>query len=257
MSENPVVILTREPEDNLALARRLSLRRMDFVEYPCIKTVPVRTFRNILLQEEVLRRYGVVVFTSRRAVQALEWPGKEMAFKLPRIASVGERTAEEIHRHIGRKPWLVAEPPTAESLAQRLVKQSHPGETLLHVRGSRTTGILKKVLTHHGLHLDEVVVYRHEALVKEPLKIPGQAIVVLASPSAARCFLEYNSGLKSRLAFLAIGPMTACCLKGMNLSGVYQAKRPEPDFLLSEILRITREHDFQEKTVKSRNEGEA
>ncbi len=93
--------------------------------------------------------------------------------------------------------------------------------------------------------MEEIVVYRNQNLSNEPLQIKGPGIAVLASPSAAACFLEHNLNLHTKLAFLAIGPTTANYLKNLNLPDVYQAKKPDADSLLTEIIEITKNHHFE------------
>ncbi len=244
MPENPLIILTREPEDNKLLAKRLSLEGRDFVEYPCIKTVPVSSLGNNIFRKEKLVNYNAVIFTSKRAVKALESLEFDVGKELPPVAVVGRRTADEVRRVLGMESWIVAEPPTAESLARILIGKCPPAARFLHIRGSKSTGVLKKIIYDYGFHLDEVIVYKHESMAVESLRIQGTGIVVLASPSAARYFLKHNSGHRSRLAFLAIGSTTAEYLRKMKLSAVYKAKNPEIDSLLEEIIKIIKQHDF-------------
>lgn len=243
MPETPVVILTREKDDNRSLAGRLSGKGLPYVEYPCIKTVPVSP-GIIPHLNEIIGQYDTAVFTSRRAVKALEKSGLRFDKGKPRIACVGGSTAEAVQRHLGQKAWLVADPPTAESLALMLVEKCRPVERLIHFRGNKTTGKLKSVLFHHGFHLDEAVVYRHQNQKNEPLRIKGPGIAVLASPSAAAFFLEHNPDLQSKLAFLAIGPTTADYLKNLDLQNVYQTKKPDAGSLLTAIIEIIERHRF-------------
>ncbi len=224
------------------LAERLSQNGFQFVEYPCIKTVPAPLSAGSSLLKKSWEQADVVIFTSKRAVAALINSGIKYDQLHPRIACVGQSTAQAAQCHFGQKPWLVADPPTAESLASMLVEKCLPEERLLHFRGSRTRGRLKSVLSRDGFHLREIVVYRHQKLSNEPLQIAGPGIAILASPSAAACFLEHNRNLQTNMAYLAIGPTTAQYLKNLNLPDVYEAKRPDAESLLAEIIKLTKNH---------------
>ncbi|MBU2438981.1 MAG: uroporphyrinogen-III synthase, partial [Acidobacteria bacterium] len=190
MPETPIVILTREKDDNRPLAVHLTKNGFKYVEYPCIKTVPAPVSAVSSSLKKSWGRTDVAIFTSRRAVTALENFGIKYDEGNPRIACVGRSTAEAAQWRLGQKAWLVADPPTAEALALKLVDKCRPEERLIHFRGSRTTGRLKSIVSRHGYHLEEIVVYRHQNLSNEPLQIKGPGIAVLASPSAATCFLE-------------------------------------------------------------------
>jgi uroporphyrinogen-III synthase len=257
MSETPVpvVILTREKEDNRPLAERLCQNGYQFVEYPCIKTVPAPLSAVSSLRNKNWEQTDVVIFTSKRAVTALKIYGIKFGECHPRIACVGGSTAEAVQRHIGQKPWLVADPPAAESLARMLAEKCRPEDRLLHIRGSKTTGGLKSILSRRGYHLDDIVVYRHQNLKNAPLRIKGPGIAVLASPSAAACFLEHNLNLQTKLVYLTIGPTTADYLKNQGIPDVYQAKKPDADSLLAEIIRITNVHHFENKNEHKSSQG--
>lgn len=245
MPENPFIILTRAPEDNPSLAARLKERGYRVVEYPCIKTVSTAGNKSFLRREAFFKDYDVIIFTSRRAVWALEKAGIHLKGSGSRFASVGRKTASEIQRTFGQKPWLTAEPPTGETLARSLVQKCRSGQKLLYLRGNKSTGILASILNRHGLKLDEIIVYEHQILEKNPLDLNSPGIAVIASPSAADCFLRYNADSISRLVFLAIGPTTAGHLKNHGISGTYQAENPDSDSLFNKIAEITRIHNFK------------
>jgi len=241
MQKNKVVILTREPEDNMFLVRSLAELNVETIEYPCIKTTLMPFKKKHAINGLELKDFSVIVFTSKRGVYGMKEVFNELFHSRQRLAAVGERTAAAIITHIGRKPWLTAYPPTSEALARILIQKLSKDDRVLHVRGNRTSGILKRVLSKANINLSELIVYRNETPEIKPLNLKKKGIVVLASPSAARCFLNANWFLKDQITFLAIGPTTAGFLKNMNISNVLIAKKPESKALIENIKNIINE----------------
>jgi uroporphyrinogen-III synthase len=237
----PVVILTREPEDNKLLADRLKDMDIDVIQYPCIRTALLPYGRDAHLPQGIeLEDFQTVVFTSKRGVAGMTDAYERLAASKQRIAVVGNTTAERIEKAVGRKPDLIAYPSTSEGLASQLVCMLSTTDRVLHVRGSKSTGSFKRIMEGHGFNVTELVVYRNDSPEKEPLDPVEKAIVLFASPSAARCFFEANNdpAVTGKWSYLAIGPTTAGFLRKNGITRLFEAREPGIDSLVEKIREI-------------------
>lgn len=199
MQEPAAVILTREGDDNLTLEKGLKERGILFLRYPCIQTRPVPFTGKFVEEIPVLEgwpltHFQVVVFTSRRGVAGVANFVSQLS-SLP-LAVVGPGTAAAVAQKIRVEPTYIAEPSTAEALAEQLVKRLTAPGPILHIRGSKSTGIFKKVMETAGFNVVELVVYKNQSPDLEPLPADLRGIVVFASPSAAANFFKFNSSQK-------------------------------------------------------------
>ncbi len=230
------IVLTRESEDNMRLARFFAKKGFFVIDYPCITVQPVRVSDERMREILVPGRYRAFLFTSRRGVGFfLEMAGRRFSAAGATVAAVGEATAEKC-REAGILVDVVARDYTGKSLGADLLSRLHPGDRVLCVRGNLTTGDLAGVLREGGIVVEELVVYKNDAPLLLPLDPEDCYIVVCASPSAASRFVAVNP-LLVRSAFVAIGPVTAARLKELGASDVSLAERPEDESLAKAILK--------------------
>ncbi len=230
------VVLTRESEDNRALAALLEPEGIDVIDYPCIAIRPIRPPETLIRALEGGDAFKSVVFTSRRgAAIFMESPGAgREALAKTLVAAVGGKTAETLAA-FGVRVDVAAAEQTGESLARDLLARLGPGDRVLHVRGNLTTGVLARTLEAGGVSVAELVVYENVRPELAPLEEDARYVVVCASPSAAERFLEANPWARSG-RFIAIGPVTAGRLKELGVRDVAQA--PAPDNLsLRDMVR--------------------
>jgi len=204
------VILTREPEDNAELASLLESEGFEIVQYPCIET------RFIKSAVPDMSEFDVIVFTSRRAVRGAFHNASADVFRQHMLAAVGEASAHELKLH-GLSVNIVADPPNAENLAERLCAAMSSGGRILNIRGSLSLDILKKACSNNGLEVSEWIVYENLAPQLNPLERVAD-YAVFASPSAAERFFSVNSGMLEKLRCVAIGPTTLSAIKKLNAS---------------------------------------
>ena len=244
MPKDPVVILTREAGDNEELRELLTSQGIEVKEYPCIRTTMTPWHSGEPIGGIPFADFDVVVFTSRRGVA-----GMKAAFPLPTgsrqlLAVVGTATAKALAEQSGRTADIIAEPSTAKGLAEILVALPDitKDSKILHVRGNKSTGHFKEIITSHGFQLSELTVYRNETPQMTSLTRENQTrgIVVFASPSAAKGFMQYNKPLadSGRLQYLAIGPVTARYLRKQGITGIHEANQPNPRTLTEEVEKI-------------------
>ncbi len=238
MPKNPLIILTREHEDNIPLIERLNEMGMDTLEYPCISTRITPYTGGEICAGKSLKDFRVVAFTSKRGVAGMRERREELAGSDQLLAAVGKVTAQEVEKVIGRKPDVVAHPQTGEGLARSVLAKLDKPAPVLHVRGGKTSGTFRQALEEHGFEVCELIVYENVAPEVKPLELEGPAVAVFASPSAAQCFFECNPGLSDQVYCVAIGPITAQYLESRNLKLVEVAFRPDTDHLVESIKQI-------------------
>ncbi len=229
MSTHPMVILTREGEDNRTLRETMESLGVAVREVPCVAT------RFLPVDTALLAQYDAVAVTSRRAVVAAasgawtEYPGI--------LAAVGQSTAEAMTEMWGRAPDLVAEDGTGHGLGRLLGDVLGGQGRVIHVRGSKTTGTLQAALQNAGLVMEEVVSYENVAPEIALLAdIQPGALAVFASPSAARRFFAVNGHLLAVVQPVAIGPTTAAALRTMGTKEPFIASAPTAG-ALTELIR--------------------
>lgn len=229
---NPVIVLTRETEDNQALAAGLQAKHIEVLHYPCIQTVFSPFSPSSHLPEgKTMADFQVIVFTSKRGVAGMQpvYPLiREHLRTGMRIAVVGQATAGAVKNAIGTFPHYIAQPATSQSLARLLVRSLPTNTSILHIRGDKTTGAFKSIIHDHKFPLTEAVVYRTQSTNPQPLKSIEQAIIVLSSPSTVQTFFSANprSGRPSQWIYLSIGPTTTQALQKTGVTSIFQAKSP-------------------------------
>ncbi len=215
MSSRPCVVLTREPGDNLPLARALGERGVPVRELPSLQT-------RFLPATLPLEPVAAVAFASRRAVRGYLQAGLHRAVpqggERPLVAAVGAATREALLAE-GIEVDLVAEPSTGEALAEALHRILEPGAAVLVPRGSLAGGGLEPGLESRGRPCLPLPVYANEAPATEAIPPFDAAVVFVAAPSAAKRVLARAPWLRSR-PFLAIGPTTADALRRLGVQRV-------------------------------------
>jgi len=236
MPAGPTVILTREAADNHALRRELAAWDIPAVSYPCLATeyLPVDEWR--IIPPAAPAEFRVVLVTSRRGARALQEAGDTLLHAPGRVvAAVGASTADALREALGREPDLVAADARSLGLAQELAGLLTPGEAVLHVRGSKSTGELKTILGRSGFAVHEMIVYRNLAPDLAPLTAPAPWVVVVASPSAVQRFAAVNGPRLDGSRFVAIGPTTAQAVTELVAAPVVQARSPRREHLVSAV----------------------
>ena len=216
MPAPPLVILTREADDNRELAAALMERGVPVRELPSMAT---RYVRPATLPTGP---FDAAVFSSRRAVRGMVQQGLAAQLLPPEhgtlVAAVGPATARVLTA-AGLPVDMVATPPRGKVLAELLAPLLAPGARVLVVRGNLRAGGLDAALTAAGIELVPLQVYENI-----PPEIPAlapfpTAAVFVASTSAARRVLEKNPWLRQQ-HFCAIGSTTREALGQLGVSSV-------------------------------------
>ena len=216
MPPGPLVLLTRESEDNVELAKALLERGVLVREIPCISTRYVMPAR---LPEAQI---DVVTFSSRRGVRGVvrqDLVGRLIPVEnRPLVAAVGRATAKELES-AGIKVDLVADPPKGTVLARLIMKEVEPPASIAVVRGDLRAGGMDAELEEVGFWIEPVIVYENAGPDIPRLEPSPVAAVFVASPSAARRLVDKNHWIKG-VHFCAIGPTTAAALSKLGVGSV-------------------------------------
>jgi uroporphyrinogen-III synthase len=214
----PIVVLTREPEDNAPLKSRLEARGLQVVEIPCSAT-------RLLNPGKIPEGMDAFVFTSKRGVNGffrLEGAMEALrAVPKPLICSVGKATAGLLGR-MGIKADAVADPPNGQVLAGMITERLKPGSRLLMIRGNLRASEIDDMLAGAGFKLIPFTVYENvepDIQAMEPFPVSS---VLVAAPSAGRRLLSANPWMRNA-PFVAIGGTTASAMRALGIARVFSA----------------------------------
>jgi uroporphyrinogen-III synthase len=243
MPSGPVVVLTRESQDNLELAKALLERGVLVREIPCIST------RYITPKRLPEAQVDVVTFSSRRGVRGvLEGNLVERLIpeeNRPLVAAVGMATARELES-AGIRVDLVADPPKGVELARIIMKEIEPPASIAVVRGDLRAGGMDAALEEAGFWIEPVIVYENPGPDIPRLEPSPVAAVFVASPSAARRLVDKNPWIKGA-HFCAIGSTTAAALEDLGVGSI-QEVGTEMDAQVEALCRAHHRAVESEKT---------
>ena len=238
MSQDTLVIFTREPEDNQPVIELLP--GVAALEYPCLETryleIPPE-----FLEKPDLPEFDVIAFTSRRAIHGAMPIAEKLSKSISLIAAVGQRTAREIAEFLGRKADIIPEEETGEALARAIIAAFPQKARILYVRGTKTEGSLKALLEESGFSFSELTVYETVPRSLKPIVINRPTIVFFGSPSAAEVFFSANPNTQDKIICAAIGPTTARALLKLGAAEVKTARDPSPKSVSELIFRIIKD----------------
>ncbi len=209
--------------------------------------VPVLRFD--FLAEETLRarlahpsRYGGLVLTSPRAVEALEkalrWlPNQSAAWEMKPAYAVGPRTGEALEA-LGFAPEG-EESGGAEALAARIIRERAGEETpLLFLSGNRRRDALPDALQKSGVPFEEETVYEtHTRADLNFSEMEAPAWLAFFSPSGVEAVQKARGLSMDTVKKVAIGPTTAAALAQVGWRADAVAGAPAPEALAGAIRR--------------------
>jgi len=240
------VIVTRAPEQSKELIERLEELGAEAVLLPLVRFVDPESTTDLDQAIRSLDSFDWLIFTSANAVtfflgrcRALQcWPagaaGPSSAAKnTPKIAVVGSATELALKKE-GLQASLVPREFSGAGLAREL-RGAVAKKNVLLPRSDRASEELPALLRKAGAKVTEVIAYRTvgPGLLDHDLIAgirAGQAdAVTFFSPSAFREFqnllgTEALAGWDSRVAFAAVGRVTAEAIRAANLPVAVEAE---------------------------------
>jgi uroporphyrinogen III methyltransferase/synthase len=202
------VILTRDADDNAALATRLRRSDARVIELPCVHVEPLADTHALCEALAALRAEDWLVLTSRHGADAVARCGPTRAA----VAAVGRATAEQSRAYglrVGFEPTVAS----GERLARELPER---GGIVLVARSDRALPDLPRILGERGFVAREVVAYRtfaeargDVARVRALLRSTEPVAVLFHSPSAVAGMLDaIDPTLVARAAIRVAGGAT-------------------------------------------------
>ena len=235
MHERPLVLLTRQQEDNEKVGGILDQRSVPWVSMPCIRLAAVRPGEEELSVVDRALPLSAVTFASRWCVRGLAtlkgrvgawgvFSGKVV------VGAVGPATADEL-ADAGFRVDLVADPPTGATLGRLLVKRLKSGSVVLLPHGDRPRPELGEMLVEAGMRAIRLKVYEHKPVrlgaSDLPCPVDRVEVVVCGSPSGVDALLDGFPLLKDRI-FVAIGGTTGAHLESKGVFRVVVSPGTDP-----------------------------
>jgi uroporphyrinogen-III synthase len=230
------IVLTRAPEQSNDLRERLEELGAQVVSLPLVRFLEPENTLDLDRAIRSLENFDWIIFTSANAVtfflrrcRTLEsWPSS----KHGKIAAVGSATRLALENQ-GLQASLVPLEFSGAGLAAKLSPEI-TGKAVLLPRSDRATGELPSMLCTAGANVTAVIAYRTagpETLdhnLVEAIRSGQADAVTFFSPSAFREFqkLMGPDGLakwNSRVAFAAVGPVTAEAIRGAGFPVTIEA----------------------------------
>jgi uroporphyrinogen-III synthase len=254
----PIVVNTRDegPEGPLATAlRRLGLASM---ACPTIAIVPPEDLQPLRDALGRIADFEWLTFTSAHAVEAVarlpEWQSA-LGSRLPRVAAVGDATAERLgaeHVTVEVVPAGVGSTALAEAILA--AAGTLGGARVLWPRGDLAVLTFGEALERAGAVVTAPIAYRtlpagteSLAAIAAGLSANRFAAIAFCSPSSVRNLarglrLPNLSTLRGRVQVASIGPTTSAVLRELGFAPDVEAQEPSMSSLAESIaarLRAT------------------
>jgi len=248
------VLITRPEEDGAELASAIEAQGGEAILVPMIRIAAPVDDGTLTRARTTIADADWIALTSRHAAGALLANLPVPSENRPRVAVVGESTAERV-RHLG---WPVDRTATgrgAAALADSLVSEERiEGATVFYPRSDLTGDAFERRLGEGGANVFAFDAYRTESPGSEEraalLALDRRPdVIVFASPSAVRNLVDLigddeGSFDPRRAAAVAIGGTTAAALEEQRFGARFEAAGPDTEGLLGAVIRAwTRERE--------------
>jgi uroporphyrinogen-III synthase len=244
------IVVTRAPSQSTELRERLEELGAEVISLPLVRFVEPEVTADLDCAIRSLEKFDWLVFTSANAVtfflarcRTLErWPTD----KIVKIAAVGSATQLALEKE-GLGAALVPAEFSGAGLAAESA-EAMAGKSVLLPRSDRASGELPSLLRKAGADVTEAIAYRtvgpegfDQSLI-EAIR-GGQAdAVTFFSPSAFREFRnligpDALANWNSRVAFAAVGPVTAEAIRSAGLLVAIEAEEATAASLVEAVER--------------------
>ncbi len=197
-----------------------------------IETQPTVSEELQLLIKGLAQKEITAVFTSMNAIEAIkEFTGTEVGWE---IYCIGNSTRQLVENLWGADK-IAGTAENASSLADVIITNGE--KEVVFFCGEQRIDELPLKLKGHGIHVQELIVYRTIELAKPVTKKYDG--VLFFSPSAVNSFFSFNEPVSCGIAF-AIGSTTASALRAKGCHSIISADTPGKEELVRKMLAYFR-----------------
>jgi uroporphyrinogen III methyltransferase / synthase len=254
------IVITRAPEQAEDLVRRLTDLGAEVLPLPMVRFVEPRDSADLDRAIAALNDFNWVIFTSANAVRFFLRRCRTLGFPFeagdtglrPRIAVVGSATRDALEIQ-GLRATLVPRQSSGAGLITELANEIS-GEKVLLPRSDLASAELPAALRAAGAVVTEAVAYltldpespdsaaSFDFYVIATLRKGDAAVITFFSPSAFRNFSKAMGddavrAIAARVAFAALGPVTAAAIREAGFSVALEATEPTTESLVAALVR--------------------
>jgi len=243
-------VVTRAPEQSKELRERLEESGAEVILLPLVRFLEPEDTVELDGAIRSLKRFDWLIFTSANAVTFFLARCRALGFwpsgKNPKIAAVGSATRSALQKEGLQASFVPAEFSGAGLAAE--LSGAIAAKSVLLPRSDRAGDELPALLRRAGANVTEVVAYKTAGPEAVDLTLidairNGEAdVVTFFSPSAFREFRnllgpDAQSKLDSRVAFAAVGPVTAKAIRSAGVPVAIEADEATAASLVSALER--------------------
>ncbi len=245
------VLVARSEEGNRELARKLTGIGVRSMTLNTLSFQEPMDWSSVDLQLRNLHSFDWLIFTSATGVTFFAKRLRELGVRFPgggrpRIAAVGEKTAERL-REEGIGVNFVPGKFLTSALASEL--PFGKGRRVLLLRADIANKQLVVILRQRGFEVTDLAVYRTR-VSRRPSKgaerFRGADVVVFASPSEVEGFIakvpeSIANTVRARAVAACIGAVTADAARRAGFGNIITPSKQTIDSLLHEIRRLAKD----------------
>lgn len=221
------VVVTRPLEGAVELERILADAGATVITLPTVRIDDPPDPEPLRTAAASLASYDWVVLTSANAVSRLsaaagDAPGGTNSLRASRVAAIGSATAAAL-RETRVEPALIAEPYTADALADALLAHGVRDSRILLARSAIAPSALPARLRDAGARVDDVPAYTtsveeaSRGALLELVEAEGADWITFASSSAVTGWVELVGPRTGGARVAAIGPVTAATVREVGM----------------------------------------
>ena len=245
------VLVARSEEGNRELARKLTGIGVRAMTLNTLSFQEPEDWSSVDFQLRNLDSIDWLVFTSATGVKFFAKRLKELGVGLPeggrpRVAAVGEKTAERLGDE-GIGVNFIPRKYLTSALASEL--PSGNGRRLLLLRADIANKELAVTLRQRGFEVTDLTVYRtrvSRGSSRKAERFRGADVVIFASPSEVEGFIakvpaSIATSVRARAVAACIGPVTADAARRAGFRNIMTPSKHTIDSLLHEIRRLAKD----------------
>ena len=212
-------ILTRPKGQNETLAHALMAEGAEVIIAPAIRIEPIQAHLNTI-DKQRLSTFTDIVFTSANSVklvmtQLLTQNYDARAFSKLHIACIGNKTAEAL-KHYGLIADSIAKTASQQGLVDSLDKHLSHKRLFIPI-AKEGSSLLKDACEKRGAYVEQVPIYKGQAVPINTALLHDSDIVILSSSSIANAFIKTLGPQASKLQLLAFGESTLKAIQAKQL----------------------------------------